>query len=199
MRSESLVCLATMETDVPYLSGNNRRPKHMLFKGKSVIPPERSVLFVCMGNICRSPTAEGVFRAAAERAGIAPLLCIDSAGTGKWHVGEAPDRRAQLSAKRRGYDLAALRARQVTEADFLRFGWIFAMDEVNLRELQELRPPEFNGHLGLFLDIVDSSRVREVPDPYYGGPDGFDHVLNLIEGACEALIARLRSEVLGVV
>ena len=171
----------------------------MARKAPIVIPPERSILFVCMGNICRSPTAEGVFRSAAERAGIASRLFIDSAGTGKWHVGEPPDRRALSSAKRRGYDLAALRARQVTEDDFRRFGWIFAMDEGNLRELQALRPAEYEGHLGLFLDLVEGSALREVPDPYYGGPDGFEHVLDVIEQASTALVAHLRREVLGVV
>jgi protein-tyrosine phosphatase len=156
-------------------------------------PAERSVLFVCMGNICRSPTAEAVFRSRAERAGIARDLFIDSAGTGDWHVGEAPDRRATAAAQKRGYDLAWLRGRQVSEADFVRFGWIFAMDEDNLRRLEELRPPEYDGHLGLFLDLVEDADLREVPDPYYGGPQGFEHVLDLIERASDALIAHLRA------
>ena len=166
----------------------------LLRKEREVIPPSRSILFVCMGNICRSPTAEAVFRGTAVREGIAPHLFIDSAGTGSWHVGEAPDRRAAAAAKKRGYDMNAKRGRQVTEEDFQRFDWIFAMDEDNLRRLEELRPPEYAGHLGLFLDLVANADVREVPDPYYGGPQGFEHVLDLIERASEALIAHLRKE-----
>ncbi|HZQ61568.1 MAG TPA: low molecular weight protein-tyrosine-phosphatase [Casimicrobiaceae bacterium] len=162
-------------------------------KDKAPVPAARSVLFVCMGNICRSPTAEAVFRATAQREGIAHHLFIDSAGTGNWHVGEAPDRRAAAAAQKRGYDMNSKRGRQVSEEDFARFGWIFAMDEDNLRRLEELRPPAFEGHLGLFLDLLDDADVREVPDPYYGGPQGFEHVLDLIERASEALIARLRS------
>jgi protein-tyrosine phosphatase len=161
----------------------------------ATIPPERSILFVCMGNICRSPTAEGVFRATAERAGIAPLLFIDSAGIGDWHVGQPPDRRTLAAAKRRGYDLSALRGRQVSTADFQRFGWIFAMDAGNLAALEELRPAGYQGHVGLFLDLVVERAVREVPDPYYGGPDGFEHVLDLIEDASEALVAHLRARI----
>jgi len=160
-------------------------------KEKEQIPPDRSILFVCMGNICRSPTAEAVFRVTAERAGIAQHLFIDSAGTGDWHVGAAPDKRAAAAASKRGYDLDKLRARQVTEEDFTRFGWIFAMDEDNLRRLETLRPAEYAGHLGLFLDLVPDADTREVPDPYYGGPKGFEHVLDLIERASEALVAHL--------
>jgi protein-tyrosine phosphatase len=162
------------------------------FGSSRSVPPERSVLFVCMGNICRSPTAEAVFRATAERAGIAAQLFIDSAGTGDWHVGQPPDRRAQAAASRRGYDLASLRGRQVAVEDFDRFGWIFAMDADNLQVLEALRPSDYRGHVGLFLDLVPHAPVREVPDPYYGGPDGFEHVLDLIEDASAALIARLR-------
>src|SRR5690349_11262943 len=109
-------------------------------KEKPSIPPDRSVLFVCMGNICRSPTAEAVFRARAERAGMAGRLFIDSAGTGDWHAGEAPDKRATAAALNRGYDLSCLRARQVTKEDFDRFGWIFGMDNDNLRRLESLQP-----------------------------------------------------------
>jgi len=156
-------------------------------------PPERSILFVCMGNICRSPTAEGVFRAALVRQGLAERIRADSAGTGDWHVGSAPDRRAIEMARRRGYDLATIRARQVEPADFARFGWILAMDRVNLRELESMRPRTFSGHLGLFLDFAPELGVHEVPDPYYGGPDGFERVLDLVEAASAALIDRLRA------
>jgi protein-tyrosine phosphatase len=156
-------------------------------------PPERSVLFVCMGNICRSPTAEGVFRAAIEQQNLGARIRADSAGTGDWHVGAPPDRRAIAAARRRGYDLAALRARQVELTDFARFGWILAMDRGNLRELEAMRPSAFAGHLGLFLDLAPGLGVREVPDPYYGGSDGFERVLDLVETASAALIERLRA------
>jgi protein-tyrosine phosphatase len=143
------------------------------------------ILFVCLGNICRSPTAEVVFRNAAARAGIAQDVEIDSAGTGDWHIGHPPDRRAIAHAARRGHDLRPLRARQFAPEDFDRFDWIFAMDRSVLADLEALRPPEFAGHLGLFLD------TREVPDPYDKGPEGFESVLDLLEEASEAFAARL--------
>ena len=160
-------------------------------KKRNDIPPERSVLFVCMGNICRSPTAESIFRRHATLAGLQQKLLIDSAGIGDWHAGEPPDNRAITHARRRGYDLAPLRARQVTLDDFTRFHWIFAMDLHNLRDLEALRPPDFSGYLGLFLDLVPGIGRREVPDPYFGGPDGFETVLDLTERASEALLARI--------
>jgi protein-tyrosine phosphatase len=157
-------------------------------------PPDaatHAVLFVCMGNICRSPTAEGVFRAAVNRRGLAERVHVDSAGTGDWHVGDPPDRRAIQAARRRGYDLTALRARQVEPADFERFGWIMAMDATNLRALQAMRPPGYAGHLGLLLELVPDCAVRDVPDPYYGGADGFETVLDLVETASAALVERI--------
>jgi len=160
-------------------------------KIRSDFPPERSVLFVCMGNICRSPTAESVFRRHATLAGLQDQLFIDSAGIGDWHAGEAPDSRAVTHARKRGYDLTALRARQVDLDDFTRFHWIFAMDLHNLRDLQALSPPGFGGHLGLFLDVVPEIGLREVPDPYFGGAAGFETVLDLTERASEALLARI--------
>ena len=153
-----------------------------------------SVLFVCMGNICRSPTAEAVFRAAAAQRGLANAIVADSAGTGDWHVGQPPDRRAIQAARRRGYDLTALRARQVGPADFSRFGWILAMDTTNLRALQEMRPRGFGGHLGLFLELAPALGVRDVPDPYYGGHEGFERVLDLVEVASAALLVRVAGE-----
>jgi len=165
--------------------------------GKTNIDAEFSVLFVCLGNICRSPTAEGVFRAAAERAGLAGSIQADSAGVGDWHVGSPPDRRAIQAARRRGYDLTAMRGRQVEVADFTRFGWILAMDESNMRALAEMKPPNFGGHLGLFLDFAPALGVREVPDPYYGGPEGFDRVLDLVEHASAGLLARLQAALAG--
>jgi protein-tyrosine phosphatase len=155
---------------------------------------ETSVLFVCLGNICRSPTAEAVFRHRATRAGLGAKVTVDSAGTGDWHVGHPPDRRAILHAARRGYDLSPLRARQVRVEDFERFGWILAMDRGNLRELTALRPEGFRGHLALFLDIAPAIGVSEVPDPYYGGNEGFERVLDLVEQASDALLHRFRTQ-----
>jgi protein-tyrosine phosphatase len=154
--------------------------------------PAASVLFVCLGNICRSPTAEGVFRAAVAQAGLGGRIRAASAGLGDWHVGSPPDRRAVQAARRRGYDLATLRGRQVEAVDFTRFGWILAMDDANLRALTEMKPSNFGGHLGLLLDFAPALGVREVPDPYFGGPDGFDRVLDLVEVSTAGLLARLR-------
>ena len=151
------------------------------------------VLFVCMGNICRSPVAEGVFRAAVAGAGLIERVQIDSAGTHGYHVGDPPDQRAVLSANKRGYDISALRARRVETEDFARFDWIFAMDRANLRALDALRPPDYGGHLGLFLDLLPDAGVREMPDPYYGGADGFERVLDLSEMAAPILVTRLES------
>lgn len=150
-----------------------------------------SILFVCLGNICRSPTAEAVFRATAERSGQASRLHVDSAGTGEWHVGNPPDWRAIAHARKRGYDLSSLRARQVGREDFERFDWILAMDRSNLRDLESMRPGAFRGHLGLFLDLAPALGRREVPDPYDGGGEGFELVLDLIEEASRALLARV--------
>ena len=156
-----------------------------------------SVLFVCMGNICRSPTAEGVFRAMAARAGIIGRIQVDSAGTHDYYSGGPPDWRAMQAAQRRGYDLTALRARQVQVADFERFDRIYAMDWLNLGQLEALRPRGHSGHLSLFLDVAPNLGVREVPDPYDGGPEGFERVLDLIERASEALVADIRLKLPG--
>ena len=154
-----------------------------------------SVLFVCLGNICRSPTAEGVFRERAARAGMANRIVIASAGTGDWHVGEPPDRRAITHAAKRGYDLRRQRARQICDDDFQRFHWILAMDRANLRELNAMRPDAHEGHVGLFLDLAPELGVCEVPDPYYGGADGFELVLDLIEAASDSLLEKIGSGV----
>ena len=153
-----------------------------------------AVLFVCMGNICRSPTAESVFRDQVRRAGLEREIAIESAGIGDWHVGQAPDKRAIAHGRRRGYDLAELRARQVGREDFARFDWILAMDQRNLRDLGAIRPPDYAGHLGLLLDFAPELGVREVPDPYFGGADGFETVLELTERACAGLLAHIRRE-----
>ena len=144
-----------------------------------------SVLFVCLGNICRSPTAEAVFRDRAGNSGIV----IDSAGTGAWHAGESPDPRSRAEGERRGYSFAGQAARKVTIADFHEFDFILAMDASNLSDLKTLRPRDSKASLSLFLP--DGS---DVPDPYYGGPDGFARVVDLIEGASDFWLAQLKAQ-----
>ena len=151
------------------------------------------VLFICMGNICRSPTAEAVVRVHLENAGLSAVFEIDSAGTHGYHIGKPPDRRAQEAAAGRGYDLSSLRARQVSESDFSRFDRILAMDRDNLELLRQACPAEHRNKLRLFLEYSSNHAEREVPDPYYGGADGFQHVLDLIEDAARGLIEDLRS------
>lgn len=149
------------------------------------------VLFVCLGNICRSPTAEGVFRHKVREAGLEDRIEIDSAGTGDWHVGKAPDARTRAAALRRGYDLSSLRARQVSVADFSRYDLILAMDHANLRDLKRLRAGTGTAELDLFLRRFDLE-IDEVPDPYYGGDDGFEQVLDLVEQACDGLLMEVK-------
>lgn len=149
------------------------------------------VLFVCMGNICRSPTAEAVFRKCVQDAQLDDRISIDSAGTGDWHIGKGPDQRSCLAATKRGYDLSALRARQVVEDDFRRFDLILAMDHDNLERLQALRPSDSHGELDLFLRRYQLGE-DVVPDPYYGGDEGFERVLELVERASAALLNELR-------
>ncbi|MEZ1319169.1 low molecular weight protein-tyrosine-phosphatase [Pseudomonas fluorescens] len=148
------------------------------------------VLFVCLGNICRSPTAEGVLRHKLREAGLADQVEVASAGTGDWHVGKAPDKRSQAAARRRGYDLSAQRAQQVTRADFATYDLILAMDHSNLRNLKALQPATGKAELDLFLRRYQSP-VDEVPDPYYDD-QGFDQVLDLIEGATDQLLIELK-------
>ena len=152
------------------------------------------ILFVCLGNICRSPTAEVVFRAVASREAPDIVLEIDSAGTAGYHVGEAPDRRTRQAAARRGYDLSALRARVVEPRDFEYFDLILAMDRENLRALQRRAPEQARERLRLFLEFAPDAGISEVPDPYYGGPNGFEDVLDLIEAASRGLIEHLRRQ-----
>jgi protein-tyrosine phosphatase len=156
--------------------------------------PTARVLFVCMGNICRSPTAEGVFRSVLERD--APELRVeaDSAGTHAYHVGQPPDPRALKAAERRGIDLAKRRARQVTVEDFDRFELILAMDRLNHVTLLELCPPEHRTRVRLFLEFAPHLGHLEVPDPYYGGANGFERVLDLVEEASRGLIEHLRNQ-----
>ena len=151
------------------------------------------MLFVCMGNICRSPTAEGVFRHLLEQQGMTGQVMTDSAGTHDYHIGAPPDLRAQAAAARRGYDLSTLRARQVTPADFERFDYVLAMDEANLRELLPLCPDASRDRLRLFLEFAGEVERRDVPDPYYGGEQGFEHVLDLVENAARGLLENIKN------
>jgi protein-tyrosine phosphatase len=152
------------------------------------------VLFVCMGNICRSPTAEAVFRRYVEKAGLTEHIHIDSAGTHDYHIGDPPDARALRAAKQRGYDMSGLRGRQVEAGDFNRFDYVLAMDQANLEILQRLRPADAQSHLSLFLDFSEGYEEREVPDPYFGGVQGFEHVLDLIEDAAKGLLQHIRQQ-----
>ena len=154
------------------------------------------ILFVCMGNICRSPMAEGVFRHHVTQAGLEGRIVIDSAGTHDYHVGEPPDPRAQRAAGRRGYDLSMLRGRQVSRADFGEFDYVLAMDRMNLRVLERLCPSRQGHKLKLFLEFSNDAAPREVPDPYYGGDQGFEHVLDLVEEAAQGLLAHLRGRLI---
>ncbi len=149
------------------------------------------ILFVCTGNICRSPTAEGVVRALAEKEGLAHRFEFDSAGTHGYHIGDPPDPRTVAAAARRGYDLQPLRARQVTDFDFSCFDHVLAMDREHLRLLERACPPERRHILALFLDYAERYDEDEVPDPYYGNTDDFERVLDLVEDAGLQLIRRL--------
>ena len=150
-----------------------------------------SVLFVCLGNICRSPTAEGIFRATCQERGLSDQFRIDSAGTAGWHVGKPPDTRAIQAARRRGVDVFMLRARQVEAADFEKFDFILAMDESNVEDLIAMRPQGSSAHLHRFLEFARSANLLDVPDPYYGGDEGFELVLDLITEASEGFLDHL--------
>jgi protein-tyrosine phosphatase len=147
-----------------------------------------SILFVCMGNICRSPTAEGVFRNKVREAGLEREVLIDSAGTHDYHIGEQPDRRTQQAAMRRGYDLSGLRGRQVAVSDFGEFDYILAMDRNNLAHLHGICPSPHRHKLRLFMEFSRGFDQLEVPDPYYGGPKGFENVLDMVEDAAAGLL-----------
>ena len=149
------------------------------------------ILFVCMGNICRSPTAEGVFRQLARQRAPDLVIEIDSAGTHDYHIGEPPDPRAISAALRRSIDLSGLRARRVYEEDFERFDLILAMDEENLRELRQRATPRHHERIRLMMDYAPQAGRTAVPDPYYGGEQGFEEVLDLLEEAAEGLLQEL--------
>ncbi|MCW2245266.1 protein-tyrosine phosphatase [Azospirillum fermentarium] len=150
------------------------------------------VLFVCTGNICRSPTAHGVFRAFVREAGLEDRIHTDSAGTSGYHVGDPPDRRSLELARQRGYDLSDLRARRVTVGDFRDFDHILAMDHGHLDALRRMAPRDSTADVRLFLDYAPDWPVREVPDPYYGGALGFVEVLEMVEAASRGLLGRIR-------
>ncbi|APR05217.1 low molecular weight protein-tyrosine-phosphatase [Thauera chlorobenzoica] len=147
------------------------------------------ILFVCSGNICRSPTAEGVARDLLAAAGLAGTVTVDSAGTLDYHVGEAPDRRAQRAAAQRGYDLSALRARALVAEDFERFDLLLAMDRGHLEIMQDRCPEPYRPRLGLFMQFAaDSGLADEVPDPYHGGAEDFERVLDMCEYGVRRLL-----------
>lgn len=158
--------------------------------------PKIRVLMVCLGNICRSPTAQGVLEARLKQEGLEDYVDVDSAGTAAWHVGKAPDPRSQQVALQRGYPLGHLRARQASREDFDYFDYVLAMDENNLHDLKVLEPAHYTGELCLFLDYAFPSQHKSVPDPYYTqGDQGFHDVVDLIEQASDGLIEVLKKRV----
>ena len=153
-----------------------------------------NILFVCMGNICRSPTAEGVFTALVEQQHLQSHFHIDSAGTHAHHVGEAPDLRAQQAARQRGIEIKHLQARKVTYGDFEDFDYILVMDSENHDIVMRACPQQYQHKIAYLLDFAPQLKVREVPDPYYGGSQGFERVLDMIEQASEGFLAHLRQQ-----
>jgi protein-tyrosine phosphatase len=153
-----------------------------------------AICFVCLGNICRSPTAEGVMRDQVAAAKLGERIEIDSAGTGNWHIGEPPDPRAQQAASRRGYDLSALRGRQIAAADFEHFDLLIAMDDANVAALTRICPPGQRDKIRLLMEFDPQADVREVVDPYFGGDAGFETVLDQCEAACSGLLTALRAQ-----
>ena len=145
------------------------------------------ILFVCLGNICRSPTAEGVLRALIQERGLEERLQVDSAGTLSYHSGNSADSRMMAAAERRGWQLGS-RARQVRRADFVEFDWVIAMDRSNFLDLEDLAPPGLDSKIKLFCDFLPEAQGQDVPDPYYGGAEGFERVLDLVEEGCEAVL-----------
>lgn len=154
------------------------------------------VLFVCTGNICRSPTAEGVFRRLVERERLGHIVCADSAGTHDYHVGEPPDPRSSAAAGQRGVDIGDLRARTVRRDDFETFDYVLAMDRGHYRQLERLCPPESRHRLHMFMAFAPEHGAAEVPDPYYGEDNGFERVLDMCEAAARGLLAHIRAEFL---
>jgi len=150
------------------------------------------ILFVCMGNICRSPTAHGVFQALVDKEGLTQDIEVDSAGTHAYHVGEQPDRRAQEVARSRGFDLSDQRARRTEGEDFRTYDYLVVMDQDNYHSLLSICPEGMEDKIHLFMDYAPSFRTREVPDPYYGGPSGFERVFDMVEAASLGLLDEMR-------
>lgn len=148
-----------------------------------------AVVFICMGNICRSPTAEGVFRHLVQQEGLTDWITTDSAGTHAYHIGDQPDRRSQQTALSRGIDLSDLRGRKAVVNDFKKFDYILAMDNDNYQILESMCPPELIDKLSLFLEFSEDFTETQVPDPYYGGDQGFEHVFDLVESASKGLLS----------
>lgn len=165
----------------------------MLFRRNQKPPADVAVLFVCMGNICRSPTAEAVFRAQVDAAGLTERVHIDSAGTHAYHIGSPPDQRSQETAAARGVSMDGQRARRVQAEDFDAFDYIVAMDGANLAILQDLEPEDARATLSLMLDHHPEAPFREVPDPYYGGASGFERVFDLVDAASAGLLAEVNA------
>ena len=155
-------------------------------------PGKVKILFVCMGNICRSPTAHGVFRKMIVNEGLEEIIEIDSAGTHAYHVGNPPDPRAQETADNRGINLSDLRARKARHEDFEYFDYIVAMDQDNYHGLCKICPPGYERKISLFMDYAPQLKIREVPDPYYGGPQGFEQVFDMVEVASNGLLSDIR-------
>jgi low molecular weight protein-tyrosine phosphatase len=159
-------------------------------------PPMTShrILFVCLGNICRSPMAEGVFRRVVEEEGLIDRFEIDSAGLGDWHIGQAPDHRAQSAARSRGIDISGQSARQIEDEDFDRFDLLLVMDRSNYAELKGRAPAQARAKIRPFLEFASHVGTKDVPDPFFGGAEGFDHALDLIEAAARGLLASIVAE-----
>ena len=163
----------------------------------SISSPKVSVLFVCLGNICRSPTAEGIFRRLLQHRGYDGRIHVDSAGTSNYHIDEPPDPRAIAKAQRSGIDISRLRGRQVSRSDFEQFDYILAMDSENLDDLLRRCPKKYRDRVRLLMEFAPHTNVRAVPDPYFGGEAGFDHVYELIEAASEGLLEAIEREHFG--
>lgn len=151
-----------------------------------------NVLFVCLGNICRSPTAHGIFEQMVKAEGLEGHIHVDSCGTGAWHIGQPPDDRTQKAALAKGYDLSHLRARRIAADDFDKFQYILAMDARNLADVIKKVPDDYAGRVQLFLDYSSDKHLVEVPDPYYGSHDGFERVFTLVESTCKNLLEDLK-------
>ena len=155
-----------------------------------------SVLFVCLGNICRSPTAQGVFQKLVINENLGGLIKVDSAGTGDWHIGKSPDSRSCQTALNHGIDISSLRARLFEDRDFAHFDYILAMDKKNLKDISIMKPQDYSGNLDLFLSFASNPSLTEVPDPYYSGSDGFELVIDLISDASKGLLKHIQQHVL---